>query len=235
MCALPSTGLECTSRSSRLKPRSNTRNNRVSPVSTSSSKNKVEEVEEHPRNLSLCNKKHDSSECNVESTGSNACNDSVCLICKKCLINDVHDECVSKNVNVTPKQKYVPKRPSARSRSIESLVARFRSTTISRMPRNYLKFCMWKPTGREFILQDGKLKVVQNGQVDTFYECDSDFIPNPMVPNSKRFPNKTLLFLAGYRNMSLDRRLGLLQAHDREFKAADQFRLEIHGNCTLWK
>jgi polyhydroxyalkanoate synthesis regulator phasin len=101
-CALPSTGLESTSRSSRLKPRSNTRNNRVSSASTSSSKNKVKEVEEHPRNLSLCNKKHDSSECNVESTGSNACNDSVCLICKKCLINDVHDECVSKNVYVSP-------------------------------------------------------------------------------------------------------------------------------------
>ena len=49
------------------------------------------------------------------------------------------------------------------------------------------------------------------------------------------FQIQTLLFLAGYRNMSLDRRLGLLQAHNREFKAADQFRLEIHGNCTLWK
>ena len=49
------------------------------------------------------------------------------------------------------------------------------------------------------------------------------------------FQIQTLLFLAGYRNMSLDRRLGLLQAHDREFKAADQFRLEIHGNCTIWK
>jgi hypothetical protein len=188
-CALPSTGLESTSRSSRLKPRSNTRNNRVSSASTSSSKNKVEEVEEHPRNLSLCNKKHDSSECNVESTGSNACNDSVCLICKKCLINDVHDECVSKNVNVTPEQKYVPKGTSARSRYIERLVERFRSTTSSRMPGNYLKFCMWIPTGREFTLQNGKLEVAQNKHVATFDVCDSEFTPNPMEPNLKRFPN----------------------------------------------
>jgi hypothetical protein len=52
---------------------------------------------------------------------------------------------------------------------------------------------------------------------------------------SNGFQIQTLLFLAGYRNMSLDRRLGLLQAHDREFKAADQFCLEIHGNCTIWK
>jgi hypothetical protein len=51
----------------------------------------------------------------------------------------------------------------------------------------------------------------------------------------KGFQIQSLLFLAGYRNMSLDRRLGLLQAHDRELKAADQFHLEIHRNCTLWK
>ena len=43
------------------------------------------------------------------------------------------------------------------------------------------------------------------------------------------------MFLAVYRNMSLDRRLGLLQAHDRESEAADQFHLEIHGNRTFWK
>jgi hypothetical protein len=188
-CASTSTGLESTSRSSRLRPKSKTRNNRVSPASTSSSKNKVDEVEEHPRNLSLFNKKHDSSECNVESTGSNACNDSVCLICKKCLINSVHDECVSKNVNVKPEQKNVPKGTSARSRSIVRLVARFRSTTSSQMPRNYLKYCTWKPTGREFTFQDGKLQVVQIEQVETFYECDMNFTPNPMEPNSKRFPN----------------------------------------------
>jgi hypothetical protein len=189
VCALPSTGLESTSRSSRLKPKSNTRNNRVSSASKSSSKNKVEEVEEHPRNLSLCNKKHDSSECNVESTGSNACNDSVCLICKKSLINDVHDECVSKNVNVKPEQKNVPTRPSARSRSLEKLVARFRSTIIIRMPRNYLKYCIWIPTGREFTFQDGKLEVVKNTNIAIFDECDSVCTPNPMEPNSKRFPN----------------------------------------------
>jgi hypothetical protein len=186
VCASTSTGLESTSRSSRLKPRSNTRNNKVSPASTSSSKNKVEE---HPRNLSLFNKRHVSSECNVESTGSNACNDSVCLICKKCLINYVHDECVSNNVNVPLEQKNVPNGTSARSRSIERLVARFRSTTSNQMPWNYLKYCVWKPTGREFILQDGKLKVVQIEHVETFYECDMDFTPNPMEPNSKRFPN----------------------------------------------
>ena len=50
-----------------------------------------------------------SSECNVKSTVSNACNDSVCLMYKKCLSNDICDDYVSKNVNVTPEQKNVPK------------------------------------------------------------------------------------------------------------------------------
>ena len=62
----------------------------------------MEEVEEHPRNLSLSNKRHISSKCNVKSTVSNACNDSVCLMPKKCLSNDVCDENVSNKVNVKP-------------------------------------------------------------------------------------------------------------------------------------
>jgi hypothetical protein len=48
---------------------------------------------------------------------------------------------------------------------------------------------MWIPTGREFILQNGKLEVVQNKHVATFDVCDSEFTPNPMEPNLKRFPN----------------------------------------------
>ena len=57
------------------------------------------------------------------------------------------------------------------------------------MPRNYLKFCMWIPTGREFTLKDGKLEITQAKQVANVYECDSAFTPNPTEPNSKRFPN----------------------------------------------
>ena len=49
------------------------------------------------------------------------------------------------------------------------------------------------------------------------------------------FQKQTPLFSAGYRNLSLDRRLGLLQAHDRELEAADQLCLEIYGHCTFWK
>jgi hypothetical protein len=188
-CNLPSTGVASTSRSSRLKPRSNTRNNRVSPVSKSSCKNKVEEVEEHHRNLSLCNKRHISSECNVERTVSNACNDSVGLQCKKSLFNDVHDECVSANENVMPKQKDVPKGPSAKSRYVANLIKKLRNTTNIYTPRDYLNYCAWIPTGREFIIQDGTLEIVQAKQVAPVSECDFACTSNPMEPNSKRFPN----------------------------------------------
>ena len=78
----------------------------------------MEEVEEHPRNLSLSNKRHISSECNIKSTVSNACNDSVCLMTKKCLSNDC-DENVSNNVNDMPAQKNEPRSPT---RYIEKLI-----------------------------------------------------------------------------------------------------------------
>lgn len=95
-----------------------------------------------------------------------------------------------------PKQKDVPKGPSAKSRYVGKLIKRIRNTTNNRTPRNYLKYYVWIPTGREFILQDGKLTVVQNKQVATVYECDSDYTPNPMEPNSNRFPNTNSSVLA---------------------------------------
>ncbi|PWA89320.1 hypothetical protein CTI12_AA112170 [Artemisia annua] len=182
VCALPSTGLESTSRSSRLQPRSNTRNNRVSPVSKSRCMNKIEEVEEHPRTLPLCNKRHISSECNVKSTDLNACNDSVCLMCNKSLFDDVHDDCVSRYLNYMPEHKSVPKRPSANP--VGSLVASPRSPCRNKMPRT------WKPTGKKFSVLKGRGKIiaVRVEPVETFYECDTDFTSNPKEPKSKRFP-----------------------------------------------
>ena len=49
------------------------------------------------------------------------------------------------------------------------------------------------------------------------------------------FQVRTLLLLAGCRNLSLDCRLGLLQAYDRELKAADQLCMEIYGNSSFRK
>nr|GFB65995.1 hypothetical protein [Tanacetum cinerariifolium]GFB66098.1 hypothetical protein [Tanacetum cinerariifolium] len=40
---------------------------------------------------------------------------------------------------------------------------------------------------------------------------------------------------ACYPDLFVVRRLGLFQAHDRKSKASHQFRLEVYGNCLLWK
>ena len=88
-----------------------------------------------------------------------------------------------------PKQKDVPKGPSAKSKYVATLIKRLRNTTNIYTPRDYLKYCAWIPTGREFTIQDGTLEIVQAKEVAPVYECDFDCTSNPMEPNSKRFPN----------------------------------------------
>ena len=113
----------------------------------------------------------------------------MCLTCEKCLINDVHDDCVSKFVNDLPDKKNVAKGPSAKSRYVGNLIKRLRNTANSRTPRDYLQHCVWIPTGREFTLKDGELKVVNSKNVETSHECDYELTFNPMEPISQRFPN----------------------------------------------
>jgi hypothetical protein len=108
---------------------------------------------------------------------------------KACSSNNVCDENVSIHVNALPVQKNVSKGPSAKSRFVGKLIKRIRNTANSRTPRNYLKYCVWIPTGREFILKDGKLEIAQAKQITTVYEYDLDFTPNPMELNLKGFPN----------------------------------------------
>ncbi|GJU90781.1 hypothetical protein Tco_1303204 [Tanacetum coccineum] len=82
-----------------VKPRSNTKNDRVPSASNSSCiENKEVEVEEHYRNLLLSkNKKHMSSECNnIKLAIQNDKSEVVCAMCKRCLITANHDVCVLK-------------------------------------------------------------------------------------------------------------------------------------------
>nr|GFC00281.1 hypothetical protein [Tanacetum cinerariifolium] len=98
---LSSTGVDNT-KTRRPQPRSNTKNDRVPPVSKSSrSKNKEAEVEEHHRNLLLSkNNKHISSACNNSKIDSqNVYSKVVCAMCKQCLISVNHDECLLNYVN----------------------------------------------------------------------------------------------------------------------------------------
>jgi hypothetical protein len=66
------------------------------------------------------------------------------------------------------------------------------------------------------------LEVVQNKHVATFDVCDSEFTPNPMEPNLKRFPNTNSYVLGRLSNYVFGNSWELCA-------------LEIHGNCVLWK
>nr|GEV88876.1 retrovirus-related Pol polyprotein from transposon TNT 1-94 [Tanacetum cinerariifolium] len=86
----------------RLQPRSNTKNDRVPSVSKRSrSKNKDAEVEDHHRNLLLSkNTKHMSFACNnFKLDSQNVISKVVCAMCKQCLISVNHDVCLRNYVN----------------------------------------------------------------------------------------------------------------------------------------
>nr|GEX39977.1 retrovirus-related Pol polyprotein from transposon TNT 1-94 [Tanacetum cinerariifolium] len=98
---LSSTGVDNT-KTRRPQPRSNTKHDRVPFASTSSrSKNKEAEVQEHHRNLLLSkNNKHISLACNnIKIDSQDVISKVVCAMCKKCLISVNHDKCLSKNMN----------------------------------------------------------------------------------------------------------------------------------------
>nr|GFB86319.1 hypothetical protein [Tanacetum cinerariifolium] len=98
---LGSKGLDNT-KTKRLQPRSNTKNDRVPSASKSSrSKNKEVKVEEHHMNLLLSKKnKHISSACNnSKSDSEDVISKVVCVVCKKCLNSVNHDVCLNNYVN----------------------------------------------------------------------------------------------------------------------------------------
>ncbi|GKB45396.1 retrovirus-related pol polyprotein from transposon TNT 1-94 [Tanacetum coccineum] len=99
-----SIGVDITTKTRRLQPRSNTKNDRVPSASKSSRiKNKEVEVEEHHRNLLLSkNKKHMSSKCNnIKLAIWNDKYEVVCAMCKQCLITANHDVKKPKKVGFT--------------------------------------------------------------------------------------------------------------------------------------
>nr|GFA78215.1 hypothetical protein [Tanacetum cinerariifolium] len=92
--------VKSTTRSRGPKSKDNTKNDRVSFASKSSClKNKVE-VKEHCMNLlPVTNKKHASCKEKVKLAKLNECTDSVCVPCKRCVFDNIHDACFSKFIN----------------------------------------------------------------------------------------------------------------------------------------
>nr|GFB23241.1 hypothetical protein [Tanacetum cinerariifolium] len=132
--------------------------------------------------------------------------------------------------NVSIKEKQKKHQPEVKKTKKVGFIERL-ATPKPRKPRFLLR---WSPTGRLF---DQKGKIVDSCESESQYDCskgDNACTSNPVEPTIKRFPNATFS-LVGNLNLFMVRRLGLFQAHDRKSKASHQFRLEVYGNCPLWK
>ncbi|GJZ73939.1 hypothetical protein Tco_0638085 [Tanacetum coccineum] len=127
---------------------SNTRNNRISQTSRSNqNKNKVED--HHRISKSSLNKKNhvSTSVCNefVKQFVLNTNSELVCVTCKKCMFDDVHDSCVVEflnNVNTNGKSKSV-KAKSGRRNKKECKPTRKVFSSVGHR---------WLPTGGDFTI-----------------------------------------------------------------------------------
>nr|GEY74860.1 retrovirus-related Pol polyprotein from transposon TNT 1-94 [Tanacetum cinerariifolium] len=199
---LTSIGVDNTAKTRRLRPRSNTKNDRVSSASKSScSKNKEVDVEEHPRNLLLSkNKKHMTSECNnVKLATRTVKSKVVCAMCKQCLISANHDVCLlnymndmnsrgmkqKANVSINENQKkQTPKDKNPKNVGSNEILA-------SPKPSKPRCFLRWSPTGRLF---DPKRKIIASSESKSQSDCsngDNACNSNPPEPTITRFPNST--------------------------------------------
>nr|GEZ41596.1 hypothetical protein [Tanacetum cinerariifolium] len=175
-----STGIDNT-KTRRLQPRSNTKNDRVSSTSKSSqSKNKDAEVEEHHRNLLLFkNKKHMSSACNnIKLNSQNVISKVVCAMCKQCLISVNHDVCLRNYVNgknshgkihkanVSIKEKQKKHQPKVKKPKKVGFIERLATPKPSK-PKFLLR---WSPTGR---LYDQKGKIVNSSESESQSDCSN--------------------------------------------------------------
>nr|GEV57032.1 hypothetical protein [Tanacetum cinerariifolium] len=91
---LPSTGRVSSTNSSRSKPKSNTKNDRIPQPSSRSKKNKVES--HHRKFKSSANKNNHVLDCNVnvKNVALLKNSDTNCLSCNECLFSANHDACV---------------------------------------------------------------------------------------------------------------------------------------------
>nr|GFA67094.1 hypothetical protein [Tanacetum cinerariifolium] len=204
----------------RPQPRSNTKNDRVPSASKSSgSKNKEAEVEEHHRNLlSSKNNKHISSACNnIKTDSQEVISNDVCAMCSKCLISVNHDKCLSnyvngknswgKNQKAKVSVKGIQKKYQPKVSKPKKVGTR--ESLATPKPRKSRLLLRWSPTGRLFN-QEGK--IVDSSESKSKSDCSN-----------------------GYSDLFMVRRFGLFQAYDKKSKASHQFRLEVYGNCSLWK
>ncbi|GKA01553.1 hypothetical protein Tco_0674218 [Tanacetum coccineum] len=102
---LPSTGRLSFTNASGSKPKSNTKNDRISQPSSRSMKNKIEA--HHRKFKSSANKNNHVSDCNanVKNVALSKNSDTICLSCNECLFSANHDACVVQYLKKMQKRK----------------------------------------------------------------------------------------------------------------------------------
>nr|GFB13581.1 integrase, catalytic region, zinc finger, CCHC-type, peptidase aspartic, catalytic [Tanacetum cinerariifolium] len=173
------------------------------PNTSSRSKNKEAEVEDHHRNLLLSkNNKHISSACNnIKIDSQDVISKVVCAMCKTYLISVNHDKCLRNYVNgknyygkkqkvkVSFKEiqmKYQPKVTKPKKVGTHESLA-------TPKPRKSRLLLRWSPTGKMF---DQEGKVVDSIESKSQSNCvneDNACTSNSLEPKIKRFPNSTSL------------------------------------------
>ncbi|GJX74682.1 hypothetical protein Tco_0313277 [Tanacetum coccineum] len=142
---LPSIGRVSSTNASGSKPRSNTKNDRISQPSSRSMKNKVDA--HHRKFKSSANKNNHVSDCNanVKNVALSKNSDTICLSCNECLSYANHDACVVQYL------KRMQKRKVAKS-------AKQKVTSEWKPTRRIFKTVglKWVPTGRMFTLVESK-------------------------------------------------------------------------------
>nr|GEY74000.1 integrase, catalytic region, zinc finger, CCHC-type, peptidase aspartic, catalytic [Tanacetum cinerariifolium] len=199
----------------KLQPRSNTKNDRVpSAFKSSRCKNKEVEVEEHHRKLLLSrNKKYMSSECNnIKLATQNAKSKVVCTMCKQCLIYVNHDKCLlnyvngmtsrgkKQKANVSINEKQKKQQPKVKKTKKVGSIEKLASPKPSK-PRSFLR---WSPTGRMF---DLKGKIIASSESESQSDCskgDNACTSNPLEPTIKRFLNSTFSLAGQFYDSDLE-------------------------------
>ncbi|GJV11530.1 hypothetical protein Tco_1353071 [Tanacetum coccineum] len=137
---LPSTGRVSSINTSGLKPRSNTKNDRIPQPSSKSMKNKVEA--HHRKFKSSANKNNHVSDCNanVMNVALSKRSDTICLSCNECLLSANHYTYVVQYFKKMQKVKWL---------NLQKKVKREWKLTGRIFKTVGLK---WIPTGRTFNL-----------------------------------------------------------------------------------
>ncbi|GJT77125.1 hypothetical protein Tco_1043850 [Tanacetum coccineum] len=172
-------GMKSSTSVSRSQPSGNTKKNRISQTTSSNKKNKVED---HPRSVKYSlNKKNHVSEpvcnANVKHSILNVSSELICVKCNECMFDAIHDLCVLdyvNDVNVRSKSKFAKR---SKKRKVWKPSSKVFTNVCYR----------WIPTGQTFTIDGNRCTLTRT--------TSTNLVP-PKIPLLTKVTTKT----TPYRN-----------------------------------